>query len=109
MVKLSHGHIKRWKIPLPNVDTQSEIVKNAERLLEPIHRAIRLAECEIDMVREYRTRLIADVVTGKVDVRHLAPPPGSEDSEKTFEALEPLEEEIADGMMNDEEALNEAD
>jgi type I restriction enzyme S subunit len=27
------------------------------------------AEREIDLLREYRTRLIADVVTGKLDVR----------------------------------------
>jgi len=25
---------------------------------------------EIDLIREYRTRLIADVVTGKIDVRN---------------------------------------
>ncbi len=27
---------------------------------------------EIDLIREYRTRLIADVVTGKLDVRQAA-------------------------------------
>ena len=27
---------------------------------------------EIDLLREYRTRLIADVVTGKLDVREAA-------------------------------------
>ena len=30
------------------------------------------AEREIDLLREYRTRLIADVVTGKLDVREAA-------------------------------------
>ena len=29
-------------------------------------------EREIDLLREYRTRLIADVVTGKLDVREAA-------------------------------------
>ncbi len=32
----------------------------------------RSAEREIDLLREYRTRLIADVVTGKLDVREAA-------------------------------------
>jgi type I restriction enzyme, S subunit len=31
--------------------------------------AIDRTQREIDLIREYRTRLIADVVTGKVDVR----------------------------------------
>lgn len=30
------------------------------------------ANRETDLIREYRTRLIADVVTGKLDVRYLA-------------------------------------
>ena len=61
------------------------------------------------MVREYPTRLISDVVTGKVDVRHLAPPPSSEDLEERGESLEPLEEDIADGVLDDEEDVNESD
>ncbi|MBR9985065.1 MAG: hypothetical protein KFF68_04075 [Desulfosarcina sp.] len=108
MVKLAHGHIKRWKIPLPKIDVQSDIVEKVEKDLEPIHRAIRNAESEIGMVREYRTRLIADVVTGKVDVRHLAPPPGSTDPEES-EALEPLEEGIAIDMLDNEEPIDESD
>jgi hypothetical protein len=35
----------------------------------PIPRTI---EREIDLLREYRTRLVADVVTGKLDVREAA-------------------------------------
>ena len=31
-----------------------------------------VAQREIDLLREYRTRLIADVVTGKLDVREAA-------------------------------------
>jgi len=31
-----------------------------------------LADREIDLLREYRTRLVADVVTGKLDVRDAA-------------------------------------
>ena len=35
--------------------------------------AIRKAQHEIDLIREYRTRLITDVVSGKLDVRHFSP------------------------------------
>jgi len=30
---------------------------------------VKKAQREIDLIREYRTRLIADVVTGKLDMR----------------------------------------
>ena len=33
---------------------------------------IERTEQEIDLLREYRTRLVADVVTGKLDVREAA-------------------------------------
>ena len=48
----------------------------------------RGAEQEIDLLRESRTRLIADVVTGKLDVREAAArlPQEAED-------LEPLDDE----------------
>jgi type I restriction enzyme, S subunit len=36
------------------------------------------AKHEIDLIREYRMRLVANVVTGKVDVQHLAPALGTE-------------------------------
>ena len=37
-----------------------------------LNNAISAAQRRVDLVREYRTRLIADVVTGQVDVREAA-------------------------------------
>lgn len=37
-----------------------------------VENALRLATAEISLLREYRTRLIADIVTGKLDVREAA-------------------------------------
>lgn len=50
------------------------------------------AHREIELLREYRTRLIADVVTGKLDVREAAArlPQEAED-------LEPLDETEVEG------------
>ncbi|HSH78904.1 MAG TPA: hypothetical protein VLA19_10280 [Herpetosiphonaceae bacterium] len=57
--------------------------------------AINRAQREIDLIREYRTRLIADVVTGKLDVRGVELPAldeaadlGSLDGELADEAIE---------------------
>ena len=46
---------------------------------------------EIELLREYRTRLVADVVTGKLDVREAAARLPKEDDAPTEE--EPIEED----------------
>jgi type I restriction enzyme S subunit len=62
---------------------------------------IARARREIELVREYRTRLIADVVTGKVDVREVAATLPDEPPE---DELEPLQEEetVESGVADDE-------
>jgi type I restriction enzyme S subunit len=49
--------------------------------------AISRLEGEITLLREYRTRLIADVVTGKLDVRQAAA--GLPEDIETFDPGEP--------------------
>ena len=48
------------------------IVAHIERETEALNTAISRFEREIELLREYRTRLVADVVTGKLDVREAA-------------------------------------
>jgi type I restriction enzyme S subunit len=66
--------------------------------------AIDRARREVDLLREYRTRLIADVVTGKLDVRVAAAglPEEGEESELTHaeEASDDIEE-TEDGDLDD--------
>ena len=59
----------------------------------------------IDLLREYRTRLIADVVTGKVDVREAAArlPDEAEEPEPLDEAEVESEAEESDARDTDEE------
>lgn len=59
-------------IPFPPLDEQSELAKHAEAETIVFHAGIERLQREIDLLREYRTRLIADVVTGKLDVREAA-------------------------------------
>jgi type I restriction enzyme S subunit len=93
---------------LPGIEEQKAVLDSVNENTRELDALLGRAEAEIRLIREYRTRLISDVVTGKIDVRHLAPPPGSEDLEETFEALEPLEDVMADVEMDDEEAVNES-
>jgi type I restriction enzyme S subunit len=66
--------IKASKLPqllvvCPGTEEQQEIVSWLGEQLAPWNDSIERAQHEIQLVREYRTRLIADVVTGKLDVR----------------------------------------
>lgn len=58
--------------PLPPFPEQNTIVEYLDKETADIDTAINRAQREIDLLREYRTRLIADVVTGKLDVREAA-------------------------------------
>ena len=53
----------------PSLDEQAAIVRHLDKAIGDIDSAIDNAQRQIDLLREYRTRLIADVVTGQVDVR----------------------------------------
>ena len=59
-------------VPVPPLAEQLEVAGSIEATMRNLTDAISSAKQEIDRVREYRTRLIADVVTGKLDVREAA-------------------------------------
>ena len=59
-------------IPIPPPLEQIAIVSYLDKLTSDIDAAIAHTRREIELLEEYRTRLIADVVTGKLDVREAA-------------------------------------
>ncbi|RMH50432.1 MAG: restriction endonuclease subunit S [Bacteroidetes bacterium] len=59
-------------VALPPLPEQTAIVDYLDAQTGKIDRAIEDARREIELLREFRTRLIADVVTGKLDVRAAA-------------------------------------
>ncbi|MGI6604109.1 MAG: hypothetical protein ACOX2S_03395 [bacterium] len=74
--------------PLPPLPEQTVIAEYLDAQTAKIDAAIAASRREIELLREYRTRLIADVVTGKVDVREVAaqlPEELPEDIEATAE------------------------
>jgi type I restriction enzyme S subunit len=62
--------LKRGDVVVPPYDEQIRIADHLDAALAQIESARSRAQTEIELMREYRTRLIADVVTGKLDVRH---------------------------------------
>ena len=71
---LAHVGIQSVRLPLPPLPEQQAIVQHIDRETARINAVIVHARHQIELVEEYRTRLIADVVTGKLDVREAAVP-----------------------------------
>jgi type I restriction enzyme S subunit len=90
------------QIILPTIDDQEVIIAVVQKETLPITAAISRLDREILLLREYLTRLVADVVTGKLDVREAAAqlpdetiPEIAEEPADLSEDTEPVDEEIA--------------
>ena len=69
---LSVERIEVLGLPVPPVEVQTAIMRSIDEETIELNAAINLANREIALIQEFRTRMIADVVTGKLDVRVLA-------------------------------------
>ncbi len=90
---------KDLRVPVPAIAEQDVIVEAITEQTYTIGQAVVRVGREIELLREYRTRLVADVVTGKLDVReaagHLPEEPGpnaGEDVADKSEEPDPAEE-----------------
>ena len=88
--------IGRMPVLAPPLEEQATIVEVLRRHTGGIDRARQVLEREVRLLQEYHARLIADVVTGKFDVREAAARLPDE-----VEELEPLDE--ADALIDGEE------
>ena len=82
---LSHASIKSVWLVVPLPPEQASIVHFLDKTTSDIDTAIDGARRQIKALREHRTRLIADVVTGKLDVREAATRLQDRDDEKADE------------------------
>jgi type I restriction enzyme S subunit len=102
---LSHTAIKSTWLPVPPLTEQVTIVLFLDEATERIAAVISHAHQEINLLREYRTRLVADVVTGKLDVREAAArlhdEPGEPEPIDELDTLNGAEEDAADNGMDD--------
>ena len=103
--RIPSDFVKNYPIGLPPIKEQREILEHIQEKSAEIDQAITRAQREIELMREYRTRLISDVVTGQVDVR------GIEVPEVADEELLALEEDTADAddVIDDEGEMDETD
>ena len=66
---INYQMLGRKYIPLPPIDEQRAIVTYIEEKCQKIDTLITELQAEIDYLKEYKQRLIADVVTGQVNVQ----------------------------------------
>ena len=85
-MELSTETLANFSMPLPPLSEQAAIVEQLERSTAAIDAATGRARRQIDLLREYRERLINDVVTGKLDVRE-----ARHDTAPDADALEDME------------------
>ena len=82
-------------LPVPPVKEQLLITDFLVKDIALIDKTISRTEQEIELIQEYRTRLVSDVVTGKVDVRSVEIPDfDSVEMEREVEGDEEAEDEL---------------
>lgn len=109
--RVSIAHLTREKLvtvlfAVPPLDQQAAIVCFIEEQIASLDGIIDRAQREIELIQEFRTRLIADVVTGKLDVRALAAGlPEATEPQPIDELVEDDDlDEVFDGAETEEEA-----
>lgn len=70
--RLMYPEFCRLRLPAPPIEDQHTIVNRITNETRSINTAIARTEREIALIQEYRTRLTADILTGKLDVREAA-------------------------------------
>ena len=91
---LRYSNFAKVDLPLIPASEQEEIADYIEQETAKIDRAIPVLEKEIELLKEYRTRLISDVVTGQMDVRNVEVPEYTPEEDIAEEAPEEQEVEM---------------
>jgi type I restriction enzyme S subunit len=103
---IGEGEVREIRVALPQIEEQQKILEWLDSETRSIDQAVNFAYSEIALIQEFRTRLIADVVTGKLDVRSAATSlPEAVEYEAIVELAEDDEfEEAANELENEEVA-----
>ena len=98
----------RIHIALPSKEEQIAILRGIQKVTASLGTTIARARRQIELLQEYRTRLIADVVTGKLDVPEAAGQlPDETDDEDPIEESVPLAEGLDEDFYSTEELTEE--
>ena len=101
--KLTKDRLLSISIAVAPPNEQDQIVQRTSEQTRPLIAAISQQGREIALLREYRTRLVADVVTGRLDVREVAAHPLEEPPPEADVSDDPDALDVAE--LADEEAV----
>jgi type I restriction enzyme S subunit len=71
-VVLTCGGLKHFKVAVPPLENQAHLVAQTEEATHAVTNGISRVQREISLLAEYRSRLVSDVVIGRLDVRDAA-------------------------------------
>lgn len=66
--RVRFSHFSKFYLPVPPLEEQTSIINQLEIECANIDKAIKSTEREVELIEEFRTRLISDVVRGRIDV-----------------------------------------
>lgn len=92
-MRLYNDRLGAIHVALPPRAEQSAIISQLTEELSDVNTAITRLEREIELLREYRTRLTTDLVTGKLDVRAAAANLPTEEIPAVLDEVASLDEE----------------
>ena len=93
---LSFENYSRVDLPFPSIDEQRSIAKYLDRTTTAIHSAVGRFGEQVELASEYRSRLIADFVAGKLNVR---------DTTEVLPEVDPLtEDDVLHGSRHADDA-----
>ena len=96
------------RLPVPSFAEQQAIVEHLDHTTADIDATMARTHHQIELVQEYRTRLIADVVTGKLDVRAAAAQlPDEADDQDPIEESSPLADGLDEVLYDIDESVEE--
>ena len=102
---LASGQVERIQLAIPPADEVEQIILRLRDELTGVDAIESAIRRELELVQEFRTRLIADVVTGQLDVRAIAASlPDVADAEAADLTNEDDLDDDADDLIDEEEA-----
>lgn len=81
MPRAEWNYIGNIFIPVPSITEQVAIMDRLNAEVQAIENTVIRARTQVQLANEYRERLIADVVTGRYDVRRMVPDRRDEEHE----------------------------
>lgn len=106
---LTGDKLRAQRFAFPPFDEQAAVVDYLDQSVEILNESVAAASAEIALLREYRTRLIADVVTGELDVREAAAnlTDGGDEESDVDEMTDESDELVEDSDETDDAADEE--